>query len=176
MYAMTSPTPSPRSISTTQKIPPARAPRSFLAERMLHVDPRAQSFRDARVRDLPDFLRAGDVLIVNDAATLPASLPARTSDGRSIEVRLLGERAPSIWSAVLLGEGDWRTPTEHRPAPPRLDVGAEIRVGSMRARILELGPYSPRGVITRPAPAPARRRADRARPCAPRRPPRLDRG
>jgi S-adenosylmethionine:tRNA ribosyltransferase-isomerase len=142
-------TPSSLSSSSSKKIPPARAPRSFLVERMLHIDPRAGAFRDAHVRDLPDFLRANDVLVVNDAATLPASLPARTRDGRSMELRLIAERAPSIWSAALLGEGDWRTPTEHRPAPPHLSVGDELRVGAMIARVIELGPHSPREVVVR---------------------------
>ncbi|MFP2933647.1 S-adenosylmethionine:tRNA ribosyltransferase-isomerase, partial [Pyxidicoccus sp. 3LG] len=44
--------------------------------RLLHVEPRAGRFRDAQVADLPSLLRAGDLLVLNDAATLPAS-PAR---------------------------------------------------------------------------------------------------
>ena len=35
----------------------------------------------ARARDLPDHLRAGDVLVVNTSATLPAALPARRAGG-----------------------------------------------------------------------------------------------
>ena len=31
----------------------------------------------ARARDLPDFLRAGDLVVINTSATLPAALPAR---------------------------------------------------------------------------------------------------
>jgi S-adenosylmethionine:tRNA ribosyltransferase-isomerase len=44
----------------------------------------------ARFRDLPDFLEAGDVLVVNTSATLPASLPAvrAGSDDRELELRL----------------------------------------------------------------------------------------
>jgi S-adenosylmethionine:tRNA ribosyltransferase-isomerase len=42
----------------------------------------------ARFRDLARYLRPGDVLVVNTSATLPASLPARRSDGASLEVRL----------------------------------------------------------------------------------------
>ena len=36
----------------------------------------------ARARDLPGHLCAGDVLVVNTSATLPAALPARRADGR----------------------------------------------------------------------------------------------
>jgi S-adenosylmethionine:tRNA ribosyltransferase-isomerase len=42
----------------------------------------------ARFRDLARYLRPGDVLVVNTSATLPASLPARRSDGAPLEVRL----------------------------------------------------------------------------------------
>jgi S-adenosylmethionine:tRNA ribosyltransferase-isomerase len=38
----------------------------------------------AHFRDLPHFLRRGDLLVVNTTATLPAALPARRADGSSI--------------------------------------------------------------------------------------------
>jgi S-adenosylmethionine:tRNA ribosyltransferase-isomerase len=41
----------------------------------------------ARFRELPRFLRAGDLLVVNTSATLPASLPARL-DGEELELHL----------------------------------------------------------------------------------------
>ena len=34
--------------------------------------------------DLPDFLGAGDVVVVNDSATLSAALTAHTADGRAV--------------------------------------------------------------------------------------------
>ena len=45
--------------------------------------------RCADRRDLPALLAPGDVLVVNDAATLPASLRAEV-DGAAVELRLLG--------------------------------------------------------------------------------------
>lgn len=42
----------------------------------------------ARVRDLPDFLAPGDVLVVNASRTLPASLPARRPNGDLLELHL----------------------------------------------------------------------------------------
>jgi S-adenosylmethionine:tRNA ribosyltransferase-isomerase len=41
----------------------------------------------ARFRDLPSFLRAGDVVVVNTSATLPAAIDARLGD-RDVELRL----------------------------------------------------------------------------------------
>lgn len=42
----------------------------------------------ARARDLPDHLRAGDVLVVNTSRTLAAALPARREDGTSLRLHL----------------------------------------------------------------------------------------
>jgi S-adenosylmethionine:tRNA ribosyltransferase-isomerase len=42
----------------------------------------------ARFRDLPAFLAAGDLVVVNTSATLPAALPAERSDGWKLELRL----------------------------------------------------------------------------------------
>jgi S-adenosylmethionine:tRNA ribosyltransferase-isomerase len=42
----------------------------------------------SRARDLPDFLRPGDLVVINTSATLPAALPARRADGTELELRL----------------------------------------------------------------------------------------
>lgn len=42
----------------------------------------------ARARDLPAHLCAGDVLVVNTSATLPAALPARRADGTALRLHL----------------------------------------------------------------------------------------
>lgn len=93
-----------------------------------------------RVGDLPHYLKHGDVLVVNDAATLPASLSGRhLRTGREIEMRLmmpLSTDGYQRWRAVLFGEGDWRTPTEHRPLPPELNVGDRLEfAGGLTAQI-----------------------------------------
>jgi S-adenosylmethionine:tRNA ribosyltransferase-isomerase len=43
---------------------------------------------DARFLDLPRFLRAGDLLVVNDSATLPAALEATREDGTEVDLHL----------------------------------------------------------------------------------------
>jgi S-adenosylmethionine:tRNA ribosyltransferase-isomerase len=87
-----------------------------------------------RFAELPALLRAGDVLVVNDAATLPASLPGVTADGRRFELRLTGPIHDEL-DGVLLGAGDWRTRTEHRGRPPQLAIGERVRIGAIRARV-----------------------------------------
>lgn len=84
---------------------------------------------------LPRLLRAGDLVIVNDAATLPASLPGTTADGAPFELRLTGPIDGSRLSGVLLGEGDHRTRTEHRAAPPKLAVGERVQLGTFAATV-----------------------------------------
>ena len=77
-----------------------------------------------RAHDLPSLVRAGDVVVANDAATLPASLAGEHEPtAAAIEVRLAGRRSLA-WQrvrrfvAVVFGAGDHRTPTEQRPLPP----------------------------------------------------------
>lgn len=56
------------------------------AARMLVVRP-GQSFEDRIVRDLPEFLRAGDVLVMNDTRVVPAAIEGRrTRDGQTARV------------------------------------------------------------------------------------------
>jgi len=54
--------------------------------RMLVTDRRTGSHAHAHFYDLPELLRADDLLVVNDSATLPAALGARRANG--VEVRL----------------------------------------------------------------------------------------
>ncbi len=120
------------------------------AERLLLVDPERGAFGDAHVGDLPSLLRAGDVLVVNDAATLPASLAAHGPDGERLEVRLAGEGEGGEWRAVLFGAGDWRMRTEDRPAPPAVSPGAALRFdGDLTARVTAVSELSPRLVDLR---------------------------
>jgi S-adenosylmethionine:tRNA ribosyltransferase-isomerase len=140
---------------------PARAPRARRSDaRLLAVDAGTGQHADLQVADLPTLLRPGDLLVVNDAATLPASLSGTVQDGRGgcaeVELRLAGMAPPptahgsagaehdSFW-AVLFGAGDWRTPTEQRPEPPPLAVGDRVRLtGSLAAEVLAVSPLSPR--------------------------------
>jgi len=114
-------------------------------------EPEAPRF--ARVGDLPALLRAGDVVVVNDAATLPSSIAATTSDGEPVEVRLLAEDGDTLcFTAALLGRGDHRTRTEDRPPPPRLDEGARlvaIREPELVASVVAVSSFSPRAVTVR---------------------------
>ncbi|MSP82130.1 MAG: tRNA preQ1(34) S-adenosylmethionine ribosyltransferase-isomerase QueA [Alphaproteobacteria bacterium] len=85
-----------------------------------------ESLRDRRVADLPDLLRPGDLLVVNDTRVIPARLVGQSGDAR-IEVTLLRAHREGEWSALA------------RPAK-RCRVGARIAFApSFEAEILRRG-------------------------------------
>ena len=52
--------------------------------------------------DLPEYLREGDVLVVNDTRVIPARLRGRNAEtGGQFEILLLEETAPNSWWAML---------------------------------------------------------------------------
>jgi S-adenosylmethionine:tRNA ribosyltransferase-isomerase len=120
---------------------PARAPREPLAERLLHVDPAGATFADHRIAELPSLLRRGDLVVVNDAATLPASLRATNHD---IELRLLAQNSDGTFRAIAFGAGDFRLPTEARPKPPRFAPGSALSFGELGALVVGVDAEEPR--------------------------------
>jgi len=129
---------------------PATKPQSNRSETRMLVLNAEQGFQDACISELPAFLRRGDLLVVNDAATLPASLQARTASLTPIEIRLVRYLGESDWKAVLFGEGSWRIPTELRDPPLKLPVGAVLGIGdAVSAQILNISRISDRLVTIR---------------------------
>lgn len=120
---------------------------------LLVVDSAGQITHLSR-RNFPNLLRSGDVVIANDAATLPASLfGTHRRTGARIEVRLAGRRsldpeAVSCFSAIVFGDGDYRMPTEYRPSPPELHAGDTLQLGSLHATVTGLLDH-PRLVVLR---------------------------
>jgi len=91
-----------------------------------------------------EFLRPDDLVIANDAATLPASLSGvHQQTGKAIEVRLAGRHSldpmdVKRFRAIVFGEGDFHLRTEDRPLPPPLQSGDTLRLGPLRAHVEEL--------------------------------------
>ncbi|HEX4524781.1 MAG TPA: S-adenosylmethionine:tRNA ribosyltransferase-isomerase [Casimicrobiaceae bacterium] len=98
--------------------------------------------RHASRASLVEFLRPGDLVVANDAMTLPASLHGvHVATGAPIELRLAGLQTPAGGDlrrsiAVVFGAGDFRMRTEDRPAPPQLCAGDRLAFGSLRARVV----------------------------------------
>ena len=91
-----------------------------------------------------DFLQPGDVVIANDAATLPASLQGQHApSGFPIEIRLAGRHSLGAddvlrFSAVVFGAGDYRTRTQNREPPPRIAPGDRLDFGPLSATVEQL--------------------------------------
>jgi S-adenosylmethionine:tRNA ribosyltransferase-isomerase len=98
------------------------------AVRLVVIDRDADRLAITSFSRLPALLRAGDLVVVNDAATLPGSLRARTSRGEALELRLSAPIQANRLFAVTLGAGDHRTRTEDRAAPPVLAAGDTIDI------------------------------------------------
>ena len=107
--------------------------------RLLVVDGDGAIAHAAR-SSLADFLAPGDLVVANDAATLPASLRGiHVPSGAPIEVRLAGRsslaRDDLSFAAVVFGSGDWQIRTEDRPPPPPLAPGDRLALGPLAATV-----------------------------------------
>jgi len=72
--------------------------------RLLAVRPGAAALEDCVVRDLPDLLRPGDQLVVNDTKVIPAQLSGRRVGGAvesRIEATLIRRLDGSRWQALV---------------------------------------------------------------------------
>jgi S-adenosylmethionine:tRNA ribosyltransferase-isomerase len=150
-------------MNMTPKLTPAGAPPAQRDHvRLMAVDPQVTAAGDFPFVHLAELLEPGDLVVVNDAATLPASLAGVTGAGAAVELRLVGPHGlaerdgDSLWYAAVLGAGDWRTPTEHRAEPPALPEGTRIVFGhtldhgaGLGAEIVSRTELSPRLVLIR---------------------------
>jgi S-adenosylmethionine:tRNA ribosyltransferase-isomerase len=145
-----------RTLLSEALAPATTSRRHHGATRMMIVAPGLSarepvSLRHAHARDLSALLSPGDLLVLNRSATIPASFRGRIArTGASLELRLASFRGRdardlSRWQAVVLGAGDWRSPTEARGPAPRLLTGDVVGLGlGLRARILAIDPVHPR--------------------------------
>ncbi len=79
----------------------------------------------ARFRELPRFLEAGDVLVVNTSATVPAAVRATRADGAAVELRFAtpAPRPPGAdWWVVELRSPDGSAPFRGASAGERLHL------------------------------------------------------
>ena len=70
--------------------------------RMLVLDRTAHSISHRRFADLEEYLRPGDLLVVNDTRVIPARVFGRkAATGGRVEFLLLEETEPGIWDALM---------------------------------------------------------------------------
>ena len=113
------------------------------SSRLLVYDRAAGEVRHRRFRELPEELRAGELVVVNDSRVIPARLRLRRPSGGEAEVLLLEQLDEGLWEALArpsvrlragtrlgpvelvepLGEGRWLVrlegePVGETPLPP----------------------------------------------------------
>jgi S-adenosylmethionine:tRNA ribosyltransferase-isomerase len=110
------------------------------------VDPAARTLEHTALVALPALVARGDLVIVNDAATLPASLRLTSHDA---EMRLAAHAPDGAFHAVVLGAGTWRTPTERRGPAPRLRPGERVTSGELTATVVAVDATEPALVTLR---------------------------
>jgi S-adenosylmethionine:tRNA ribosyltransferase-isomerase len=112
-----------------------------VAAKLLFVDASGQLTHHSRA-EFPSLVEKEDLIIANDAATLPASLSGvHLRTGEPLELRLARRESllpqdVTRFTAVAFGAGDFRTPTEHRPPPPALVPGDFLQLGPLHAKVL----------------------------------------
>ena len=113
-----------------ERIAQAPAP-SRDASRLLLIDRARQTFEDHVFAGLPELLRPGDCLVVNDSRVIPARVQARDAGGRAVELLFFEREDDRRWRALV------------RPGR-RCRVGAELVVGQARLRIVGVAAAGPR--------------------------------
>jgi len=124
----------------------ATRPRGFGSERLLEVDPRRGVLAHHAFAALPALLTPGDLVVVNDAATLPSALRLTSHDA---ELRLAAREPSGVFIAVALGAGTFRLPTEERGQPPTFAVGERVASGALVGTITGVDSEDPRLVRVR---------------------------
>jgi len=127
------------------------------AVRLMVADAAADHITHAAFSELPEFLAAGDLVVLNVSQTLPAAVAATRADGTPVRVHF-ATRAPKLddrWRVVELRSADGATPARGHagetltlpgpvhgdPAPRRLILVAPYASGSrmMLARLDGVG-------------------------------------
>ena len=102
------------------------------ASRLLCLDGAAGRWSDRWVRELPDLLAPGDLLVFNDTRVVPARLAGRKASGGKVEI-LLERPLPGRRALVQL-----RASKPARPGTPILTDGGELRVCARDGDLWEL--------------------------------------
>ena len=101
------------------------------AARLLVIDRARGALEDRAFAELPDLLRAGDCMVVNDSRVIPARVLAQDAGGHRVELLFFAREDERRWRALV------------RPGR-RCRVGAELSVAGERLRIVGVDPDGPR--------------------------------
>jgi S-adenosylmethionine:tRNA ribosyltransferase-isomerase len=69
--------------------------------RLLVVDRVRQAIAHTRFDHIGEYLRPGDILVLNTSGTINAALPAHRLEGASVEIRLSQRHGPQLWDCDI---------------------------------------------------------------------------
>jgi S-adenosylmethionine:tRNA ribosyltransferase-isomerase len=107
------------------------------ASRMLVLERKTGKVHDARFGDIGQWLKRGDLLVLNNTKVIPARVFGRLPTGGTFELLLLRQLEPGVWEALA------RPSRKARP-------GVTAQFGSYRATIVERKPEGMRVVRFEP--------------------------
>src|SRR6266478_6561230 len=156
--------------------------------RLMVLDRRGGTIEHSRFYKLGDFLRDGDLLVLNDTRVFPARLFARKSTGGAIELLMVRpvDEPPGAWLALIRGHRGLREGTRlvlddgralriagyQRPGRPLVMSDDSVPIeailasaGALASRIIFIASRGrPTATITRPSSLHNRARWRRRRP------------
>jgi S-adenosylmethionine:tRNA ribosyltransferase-isomerase len=135
------------------------------AARLLVLERRSGARHHAWVRELPDWLRPGDLLVRNATRVLPARLRGRKESGGAAEALLLeGAGAPERFRALVRAGGRLREGQKLRFEGNGLALGAEIAALAEDGSVVLCFESGPSAYALGEAPLPPYIRRDAPRP------------
>ena len=96
------------------------------SSRLLIVDPRRSPIH-ATFRDLPNWLKPGDLLVLNNTRVIPARLYGTKTTGSKVEILLIEEKSHNCWLALV------------KPGK-RFTIGATINFDTLNERATNNSP------------------------------------
>jgi len=99
--------------------------------KLMVVDRKDESINERVFKDVIEYFSSGDVLVVNDTKVIPARLIGRKKTGGKVEVFLLEKVKDKTWKCLV------------NPGK-RLQVGAEIMIDGISAKIIDRTPSGER--------------------------------
>ena len=87
-----------------------KIPKSLIAQepasprdscQLLILDRKDSSLKTRTFRDIVDYLREGDVLVLNNTKVIRAKLKAKRSSGAKLEILLLQEKEAGVWEVLV---------------------------------------------------------------------------
>ncbi len=124
------------------------------SSRLMVVDRDAGSIEHRTFRDLPRFLREGDVAVFNDSRVFPARLYGRSASGGRVELLLLRRIEAGVWTALVRPGRRLRAGAMFVVRSGELEVDGEVldvlEDGSRTVRLSDDGRLDEIGVVPLP--------------------------